>query len=48
MAETHFGLISKKLDEAECEVEANKLPFIVEINKRLKVINLECKITNRA
>ncbi len=44
VAEKHFSLISQKLDEAECEAEANKLPFIVEINKRLKVVNLECKI----
>ena len=44
VAENHFGLISQKLDEAECEAEANKLPFIIEINKRLKVVNLECKI----
>lgn len=34
----------QKLDESECEAKANKLPFIVEINKRLKVISLECKI----
>lgn len=44
VAETHFSLISQKLTEEECEAEANKLPFIVEINKRLKVVNLECKI----
>lgn len=44
VAEIHFGFISKKMDEAECETEANKLPFIIEINKRLKVVNLECKI----
>lgn len=44
VAETHFSLISRKLDEAECEAKANELPFIVEINKRLKVVNLECKI----
>lgn len=44
IAEKHFSLISQKLDEAECEAEANKLPFIVEINKRLRVVNLGCKI----
>jgi predicted ATP-dependent endonuclease of OLD family len=44
VAEKHFSLISQKLDEDECAAEANKLPFIVEINKRLKVVNLECKI----
>lgn len=44
VAEKHFGLISGKLTEAECEEMANKLPFILAINKRLNVINLECKI----
>ncbi|WP_341912207.1 AAA family ATPase [Ferrovibrio terrae] len=44
VAEKHYDLISEKLTEAECEAEANKLPFITEINKRLKVVNLSCKI----
>ena len=44
VAETHYNLMPQKLDESECEAKANKLPFIVEINKRLKVISLECKI----
>lgn len=44
VAEIHFSLISQKLDEVECEEEANKLSFIFEINKKLKIINLECKI----
>lgn len=44
VAETHFNLIPQKLDQAECEAQANKLPFIVDINKRLKAVNLECKI----
>lgn len=44
VAEKHFGLISQKLDENECEVAANKLPFIIEINKKLIVVNIECKI----
>jgi predicted ATPase len=44
VAEAHFGLISLKLSEAECEEAANKLPFVLEINKRLKVVSLECKI----
>jgi predicted ATPase len=44
VAEKHFGLISKKLSENECEQEANSLPFIKEINKKLKVVNLVCKI----
>ncbi|MDP1832822.1 MAG: AAA family ATPase [Geothrix sp.] len=44
VAEKHFGLISQKMDEAECETAANTLPFIIEINKRLRIINLMCKI----
>lgn len=44
VAEEHFGLISQKLDEAECEAAANDLLFIKEINKRLKIVNLKCKI----
>jgi predicted ATP-dependent endonuclease of OLD family len=44
IAEKHFSLISQKLDESECEAAANSLPFIVEINKRLRVVNLVCKI----
>jgi len=44
VAEKHFDLISQKFTEQECEVEANKLPFIITINKKLKIINLKCKI----
>lgn len=44
VAENHFGLISQKMDEAECEAAANALPFIIEINKRLRIINMMCKI----
>lgn len=44
VAEKHFGLISGKKDEAECEKEANELPFLVSINKKLRLINLECRI----
>ena len=44
VAEKHFGLISGKMDDAECEKLANELPFIISINKKLKLINLECKI----
>lgn len=44
VAEKHFSLISGKMDDAECEKQANELPFIVSINKKLKLINLECKI----
>lgn len=44
VAEKHFHLMSDKLSELECEELANKLEFIIAINERLKVINLECKI----
>ncbi|MCY4151238.1 MAG: AAA family ATPase [Aestuariivita sp.] len=44
VAECHFNLISRNMSEDECEVEANKLPFIVSINERLKVVNLKCQI----
>jgi len=44
VAECHFNLISQKMSEDECEVEANKLPFIISINERLKVVNLKCRI----
>lgn len=44
VAEMHFGLISQKMDEGECEAAANELPFIIEINKRLRIVNLMCKI----
>ncbi len=44
VAEKHFSLISGKMDDAECEKSANELPFIISINKKLKLINLECKI----
>lgn len=44
VAEAHFDLISQKLSEAECEAAANDLDFIKEINKRLRIVNLKCKI----
>lgn len=44
VAEKHFGLFSQKLSAAECEAEANRLPFMADINKRLTVVNLECRI----
>jgi len=45
VAATHFDLFSTKKDAAECEEEANRLPFIININKRLKVVNLKCNIS---
>lgn len=44
IADIHFGLISKRYDEVECESIANKQDFIQKINSKLKVVNLECKI----
>lgn len=44
VAEKHFNLITGKLDEEECERKANRLPFITAINKKLKIVNLKCKI----
>lgn len=44
VAEKHFELISQKLDEAECDAAANDLQFIKDINNRLRVVNLRCKI----
>jgi len=44
VAEKHFSLITEKLSQEECEEQANKLPFLLAINKKLKIVNLECKI----
>ena len=44
VAEKHFGLIPQKMNDAECEAAANALPFMIEINNRLNIVNLKCKI----
>lgn len=44
VAEKHFSLISQKMSDAECEAAANALPFMIEINERLRIVNLMCKI----
>jgi predicted ATPase len=44
VAEKHFDLISQKMSDIECENAANALPFMTEINKRLCIVNLMCKI----
>lgn len=44
VAEKHFSLIAGRMDDRECEENANSLPFIVSINKALQLINMECKI----
>jgi predicted ATPase len=44
VAEKHFNLISGERSDEQCEAEANQLPFVVAINDKLKIVNLECKI----
>lgn len=44
VAERHFGLMPEAKSEADCEKEANELPFIKSINERLRVVNLRCQI----
>ncbi len=44
VAERHFNLISEKKDLAQCEQEANDLPFVKSVNERLRVVNLRCQI----
>lgn len=44
VAEQHFKAMDQKLNATERENQANNLPFIKEINEKLKVINLECRI----
>lgn len=44
VAEQHFALISTALSYEQAEAEANRLPFIQAINRRLGVVNLECRI----
>ncbi|MBB5984530.1 AAA family ATPase [Sphingobium lignivorans] len=44
VAERHYDLMSQAKTKEQCEDEANTLPFIVAINKRLQVINLRCEI----
>ncbi len=44
VADKHFNLMSQNFNEQECEHQANLLPFMVSINEKLKVINIECKI----
>jgi len=44
VAEEHFGLAKEKMSEIERESAVNALPFINEINKRLGIVNLKCKI----
>ena len=44
VADEHFSRMSEKMSEDEREKAANELSFIIEINKRLRIVNLACKI----
>ncbi|MBT6401423.1 AAA family ATPase [candidate division WWE3 bacterium] len=44
MAEACFNLIGTKKDKNECEVTASKLPFIIAINEKLKIVNVRVEI----
>jgi predicted ATP-dependent endonuclease of OLD family len=44
VAEKHFGLMPQKMSDEEREADANALPFMMKINKHLRIVNLECKI----
>jgi predicted ATP-dependent endonuclease of OLD family len=43
VAEAHYNMNDSR-NFAECEEEANKLPFMLDINKKLKLINLQFKV----
>lgn len=44
VAERHFNFMSEAKDLAQCEQEANDLPFVASVNERLRVVNLRCQI----
>ncbi|MBW9055642.1 AAA family ATPase [Rhizobium mesosinicum] len=44
VAQRHFNLMSEAKDVAQCEQEANDLPFVRSVNERLRVVNLHCQI----
>lgn len=44
MAAECFNLIQTKKDTKECEIAANKLDFIKEINQKIKIVNLKVEI----
>lgn len=43
-AGSHINLMPTALDRAQCEIEANNLPFMRSINERLRVVNLRFQI----
>jgi len=44
VAEAHYELEDLALTLEQREEQANNLPFLISINKRLKLVNLKCKI----
>lgn len=44
VAEKHFELMPQRLDETERDKIVNELPFIIDINKHLSIVNLQCRI----
>ena len=44
IAENHFALYPEKLSESEREEKANNQKFMLDINKKLELINLTCRI----
>lgn len=45
VAERHYNLVPSDRNIEQCESEANIIPFLGSINDRLRIVNLECKIT---
>lgn len=44
MADTPFQLILTELNKEQCELEANKLDFVLLINEKLKIVNIKVEI----
>ena len=44
IAGTHYDLGEQALTPEEKEERANNLPFLIQINNKLKLVNLKCKI----
>lgn len=44
VAERHFKLVAEAKNLAQCEQEANDLPFVRSVNERLRVVKLRCQI----
>lgn len=44
VAEEYYKLNGQKYSDEECEEQANKLAFIIRINKKIKAVNLQCTV----